>query len=517
MASEFDILAQLKAIEKSQQEIGAQAPVADFDLESAWINYGKSGYEYTIADKITKIYVTESMDNFGLTGWLEMMDPVNLVRNGPIVGQELLYMKFATAGSLGTPNAKRFAVDFTKHPLWIYMVEDVREQKTPAGGQAPQALTYRLYFCSPEIIRNERVRISQTMQGSYSDIIKKVLKDHLKTTKKVDMWDTTDLKHIVIPNKQPFDVINSVTLSSEFLHPSGPRSTPPTPFRGRAADFYFYETTRGYKFLPALHNPATLLTFTLGNAPATQSYFNTMVTATEYEYTKMGGIRQATPTGLWGSKQIHHDHFNKSFATYQSNYHRSLRKEQNAFVSKTPVYLPTNLPEKNRDQTDKHLSDFPDSLLMLESFSGRKISNINKNSRKADYPWSVTPADLDMRRQMQTQHACDYNLLRARFPGISSLQAGMVIALRLPDIGTGSGQYDDDAIFVNRLNNWWIIKELTHVINNTSQGRTYHCDVLLSNTLRETPKKGTLPTYTGMGSDQRFKGTPTKPTFNTMR
>ena len=36
------------------------------------------------------------------------------------------------------------------------MVEDVREQKTPAGGQAPQALTYRLYFCSPEIIRNER-------------------------------------------------------------------------------------------------------------------------------------------------------------------------------------------------------------------------------------------------------------------------------------------------------------------------------------------------------------------------
>ena len=73
MASEFDILAQLKAIEKSQQEIGAQAPVADFDLESAWINYGKSGYEYTIADKITKIYVTESMDNFGLTGWFVMV------------------------------------------------------------------------------------------------------------------------------------------------------------------------------------------------------------------------------------------------------------------------------------------------------------------------------------------------------------------------------------------------------------------------------------------------------------
>ena len=79
------------------------------------------------------------------------------------------------------------------------------------------------------------------------------------------------------------------------------------------------------------------------------------------------------------------------------------------------------------------------------------------------------------------------------------------------DIGTGSGQYDDDPIFVNRLNNWWIIKQLTHVIDNTAGEPYYHCDMLLSNTLRETGVDGKLPTYEGMGSTDRFPNTPTAP------
>ena len=68
-------------------------------------------------------------------------------------------------------------------------------------------------------------------------------------------------------------------------------------------------------------------------------------------------------------------------------------------------------------------------------------------------------------------------------------------------------------IFINRDNNWWIIKQLTHVVDNTQgEGNGYYCDVILSNTLRDTSKA--LPSYDGSGSDKaRFK-TPTSPTFN---
>ena len=514
MASEFDVTTHLSKIEKSQTAKGAQAGVGDFDLDTAWINYGKGGYEYTIADKILKIYVHEDIESFGISGWLDMLDTANLVRNGPINGQELLYMQFATAGSYDIDgDQNRYVVDFTKQPLWIYMVEDMTELVTAAGGQAPQALTYRLHFCSPELLRNERIRISQTMEGSYTDIIKKILTEHLKTTKDVEMIQTTDLKHFVIPNMNPFDVINWATLSSEFQHEAGQFVTDPNPFRGRAADFYFYETTRGYKFMPAMTNPTTDITLTLGNAPAVVRYQNQMATSLEYEYAKMADTRNPTTQGLWGSKHIQHNHFNKSYATYQSNYHRSIEQEQYSYISKTPAYLPTNQPEQNKEGQEKHLGDFPDSLLMLSSVSGRKNSSVIKNSLKINYPWSISPPDLSMRRLMQTHHACDYNLLTARFPGISSLQAGMLVKLRLPDIGTGSGQYDDDPIFVNRLNNTWIIKQLTHVINNLPNERYYHCDVLLSNTMVETTIDGKLPEYTGMGGSERFPNKRTSPHF----
>ena len=534
MADEFDVLKMLQEIEKGQEAHGAQVGVGDFDLDTAWINYGKGGYEYTIADKILKIYVHEDIEAFGITGWLDILDTANLVRNGPIVGQELLYMKFATAGAYditdygksrtasGQPKysaSERFSVDFTKQPLWIYMVEDMTEMQTAAGAQAAQALTYRLHFCSPELLRNDRIRISQTMEGSYTDIIKKILTEYLKTTKKVEMLETTDLKHFVIPNMNPFDVINWATLGSEFQHqqqavPDYKHNTKsPNPFRGRAADFYFYETTRGYKFMPAMANPETEIILTLGNAPAVERYQNQMTTSLEYEYAKMADTRNPTSQGQWGSKHIQHNHFNKSFATYQSNYHRSLEQEQYSYISKTPAYLPTNQPEQNREGQDKNLSDFPDSLLMLSSVSGKKNPTVNKNTLKINNPWSISPADLTMRRLMQTQHACDYNLLTARFPGISSLQVGMIVKLRLPDIGTGSGQYDDDPIFVNRLNNTWIIKQLTHVVNNQQNERYYHCDVLLSNTMTEIGKDGKLPEYAGMGGSIRFPNKQTAAIF----
>lgn len=240
----------LEALEKSQANGKIQLEPGSYSIIKAWINYGK-GAEYTLSDKILKIFVSENMESFGITGWLEMIDTANLIRNGPIIGQELLYLQFETAGATDA-GLKNFGVDFVKQPLAIHKVDNIDELKTASGGRAAQALTYRLHFCSPELLRNDRVRICQTMQGSYSDIIKQILKDHLKTTKTVKLQETTDLKQIIIPEMHPFGAINWLTLNSELQRDA---SSKINPFIGRAADFYFYETTRGYKFLPAMNEP----------------------------------------------------------------------------------------------------------------------------------------------------------------------------------------------------------------------------------------------------------------------
>lgn len=493
----------LETLEGYQATKNVQLEPGKYNIITAWINYG-AGHEYTIGKHITQIFLHEDMDALGLSGWIEMIDADNLLRNGPIVGQEMLYFKFETDGA-EEAGIKNFSVDFTKQPLQLYKIDGVDTLDTVSGGAAPQALTYRLHFCSPELLRNERIKICQTLQGSYSDIIEQILKNYLKTTKTVDIQETTDLKHINVPEMAPFETINWLTSNAEAAQPPGSTN----PFKGRAADFYFYETTRGYKFLPAMNEPKTTIELWLGNAPHIFNYSEAMATAINYQHDTSADTLSTIPSGLWGSKNTIYDTFNKSVKKYQSSYHQSLKKEQHSWVNKTPVFLATNQPETNRKKENKTISDFPDSLYMVNCYSSKRISNVNKTSKKIDYPWSLTPPDLTMRRRMQILHACDYNNITIRVHGISALEVGMVVKLQSPDIGVASGQQGGDPIFINRDNNSWIIRQLTHVIDNrTGDNNGYFCDLILSNTLRDTPTKGTLPSYEKSGSIAATRKTP---------
>ena len=115
-----------------------------------------------------------------------MLDPYNLIRNGIILGQELLYLEFCTAGADKAGLQEDWKVSFTKkNPLYIHKVQDLKALAV-GEGDSQSALTYRLHFCSPELIQNDRTRVSRTLQGTYSDMIKNILKNDLKTPKKFE-------------------------------------------------------------------------------------------------------------------------------------------------------------------------------------------------------------------------------------------------------------------------------------------------------------------------------------------
>ena len=95
----YNLIDDLQKLQDSQRNPHVQLEPGSYNIITAWINYGKGNHEYTIARKILRIFVHEDIESFGITGWLEMIDTDNIVRNGPIVGQELLYMAFETAGA----------------------------------------------------------------------------------------------------------------------------------------------------------------------------------------------------------------------------------------------------------------------------------------------------------------------------------------------------------------------------------------------------------------------------------
>jgi len=142
-------------------------------LEEARINHG--GREYGITLYVQKIYIFEDIDKYGITGWIEMIDVDNIVSayiNGlgdipasTFVGQELLQLKFKTVGS-------ELSVDFTDHPLHIHKIENLRSYDPGAGAASGTTLQYRIHFCAPELLNNDRIRVSQAYEDTYSKSLK---------------------------------------------------------------------------------------------------------------------------------------------------------------------------------------------------------------------------------------------------------------------------------------------------------------------------------------------------------
>ena len=147
---------------------GKNISAGDFTIQSATIVQG-SGAAYPIGQYIRAINLFEDMTVPGITGWLDIQDPTNLPQAGPIVGEELLQLKFETPGGSELEN---FSIDFTQNPLCIHSVQQIKYSSSE--------LTYRLHFCSTEMITNDRIRISKAYQGTISEIVKQVMEKYEK-------------------------------------------------------------------------------------------------------------------------------------------------------------------------------------------------------------------------------------------------------------------------------------------------------------------------------------------------
>ena len=93
----MNIADELGKIQQSQSG-GVAIPPGGFKITVAVLHHGSPANEYPIGSFIQKITIFEDIELDGITGWLEMLDTYNLVRNGLIVGEELLYLKFMSAG-----------------------------------------------------------------------------------------------------------------------------------------------------------------------------------------------------------------------------------------------------------------------------------------------------------------------------------------------------------------------------------------------------------------------------------
>ena len=427
-------------------------------LEDAIIKYG--GVEHGITTYIQEIFIFEDIDKPGITGWIELTDLDNLVSGfirgtspagGPhtIVGQELLFIKFRTFAS-------DFPVDFMDHPLHIHKIENLQTYDPGTGATSVAAQTYRIHFCAPELMNNERVRVSKAYEDTYSEIVKDIMKNQLKTAKDVWLEDTTDIIKIVIPNMHPFDAIRALSSYTKNQKEDLP-------------NYNFYETTKGYRF-KTMHSQAKAATggrggsggndrqmyFTIPSGVVDGNYMRHMISTTDYKYLRIGDTYKDIRGGMFSSKSIEHDSYHKVVHQGSVRYTEDLpsmkaKYTQQLHITPGSVYVPTGesflpqVPDTNipKFHESKAFDEFPDSRVFYNSTGGIERFEKASDTGVVSTGSLGDPSQLTRNLHTMQQRHDRYTALEIEVYGLSGLQVGDCINLDTPVLGVNNTKLQD--------------------------------------------------------------------------
>ena len=502
--------------EIQSRENKISGPAGSYIIEDARLmhNNEKGMKFHALGKYIRSINVFEDMSKFGVTGYLEMLDTDNLITGDflegptlypeavfmPLVGEKLLFLKFKTPQS-------KFSVDYSLHPLMVYKIENVSQEDIVDIQASQNAYTYRLHFMSPELYWNERSRISETMEGTYSEMIEKILIKHLGSKKQI--WaEKSKGRHKILASGKPFDVIRwilhrALRENDNWLGLQGARvALAWQPRWNNVADFLFYETSKGFKF-KSMANTTLQMSLTYTAYPTAESFFNMMHSILSYKFTNLPNTYEGIKSGMWASSLTKHDMFYKTVNRYSWNYIDDWKTNpQRQWCSKTLTYHPDAIirdkilayggQDFETSDTEKgRISDFPQSVgFLIGSSNKRMFTNISKG--EIHYPDNDNKCEeWKMQRASQLSHA-NHMSVSVRTYGISGLQAGDSIYLQLPRVSQYMGQGispSPDKLF----SDVWVIKKLVHRIDTNQETSSYVCDLELINT-RLNPLGQELPT-----------------------
>ena len=128
-----------------------------------------SGNAADVTQNTSYIEIFEDIQNPFLTGNISFNDPVNLKDLGPLVGQEILRLKLKT-------DSMEKDDEIIDSLFFMYDLVNSTELN-----QFSRQHQYK--FCSIEALENNRTRISRPLRGTFSDMVKTILRNDLKCKK----------------------------------------------------------------------------------------------------------------------------------------------------------------------------------------------------------------------------------------------------------------------------------------------------------------------------------------------
>jgi len=403
----------------------------EFKLEKVSITT-HNNIEFDITSQIMEINFFEELMSSSVSANITVIDTQNIVSDAPIIGQEYVHI------SIRTPNLRnQNAITYTDHVMVIRKIGFNVDQN--------QGKAYMLELVTPEFFKNNRVRVSQSYEGRYSDVVKKIFQDetYLNSKKNLTIEKTIENQKVIVPNMHPFSAIQMLSQ----------RSVSET--NDNASTYVFYETTKGYHFrtIESLIN-ATPFTeggpgYTAGNpddadidtglTPLEKSFFRVQ----DFQTSNAGDLTTRIKGGMFASKLILHDTYNKNYQTYEYSY--GDRFSSDSHLAKNPLF-----PFTSRvDETGSNISEYPDARIHLASTSSIEGVDAGKNFVSGTYPDHTTPYvdnNIDkwlLNRQSRILQLLSGYQMQMTINGNTAIQVGDVIQVNIPTSGVASdSNYD---------------------------------------------------------------------------
>tara|TARA_B110000211_G_scaffold63211_1_gene72297 strand:+ start:145 stop:1533 length:1389 start_codon:yes stop_codon:yes gene_type:complete len=377
-----------------------------------------SGVVLDLKGTIISFDIYENIFSTSLSGSFIFVDENNIITNGPIVGQEYLYLK------VGTPDLDEYDIDFTQIPFTTYKINS---RQDASGGNAQ---IVQVSFTSPEIIRNSRVRVSKSYTETIDKIVTDILRDekYIKTNKSLFIEPTSGIRKVICPNLHPYNFITN--LATESIS-----SVNNNPF------FMFYESTRGINFrsMESMFSEETMGDYAMGDfgknegkRPDVKKEFGRILS---FEVDANSDMLSNINSGMLGSSIIEYNIYNKSYIKSTYNYIDDFAKfpriNYEDISSDNPIYSQSPI-----DDNDNTVGSFKDSRIHLHSVSSGGIFDTQHTNPVSSYNYQPNKIkDSLLHRQSKFNEIINGISIKMTINGSTNIHVGQTINITIPVAG----------------------------------------------------------------------------------
>ena len=431
-----------------------------------------SGNVVDLSMAYTALSLFEDIFSSSMSGLVVVTDTNNILMNLPVTGQDYLSMKIVT------PSLEKSPIDYTQT---VFAVNKIDTRVDADGTQV-----FQLHFISPELLRNERVRISKSYESTISNMVYDALNNakYINTNKEIFLEETKGIRKIVVPSSHPFDFIKKLAREAESKEYNSPH-------------YLFYENIFGIHFrsIESLYRQASIGSYHAGDV----GFSLTTAGKIEEEYARVIDyqIQANNDTlanvvgGMLASKIITHDIVQKKYDInrhdYFQDFYKYKRVNYNSTIKDNPIYSEVPL-----DTFGNNLGNFDESRIHLHptsTINDKDASHYTSDSELL-YESNAIPETL-LSRQAKFMELNAGTSINMQIKGNTTIACGDIVEFDMPIVGKSHGKGDSDIYYSGR----YLISKLRHMFQPSANNHEIALTLVKDSFSRELPinKKATEP------------------------